>query len=73
MRVGTFTATNSNLYWKVVRVYNIGDIYSKGKVLFFYKQTNEICGWLNPYHEYKNFKLLTDVVKHWEVYNPYQK
>lgn len=67
MKPGTYTSTNSDLYYQVIAVHHINEEknYVKLKAKVFYKSNGDLCRWLCPYGA-KNFKLLWDVVKHWE-------
>jgi hypothetical protein len=62
------TISNSDLIWKVYKVHHIGDTYVKAKILFFYKNSKDICYFLNPGGRPKGFKILKSVYKHWETY-----
>lgn len=73
MKRGTFTTTNSDLFWKVYKVYYIGKNLVKLKIMFFYKSTNNIVWHLNYEGKPKNFKILKKVSQHWETYNPYKE
>jgi len=63
------TVVNSDLKWKVYKVHHIGENYVKLKALFFYKGNGNVCFWLNPMGEPKNFKVLRSVYDNWESEN----
>ena len=66
---GLYTATNSDLYVEVYKVYHISERTGKIKMraACFYKSNNDLCRWITPYGP-KNMNLIYDVVKHWERY-----
>ena len=68
MKIGTYTATHSDLYWKVHRIYHSNDKYVKARITFFYKSSNDICGWLSPSGRGKNYKLDKKLTSHWSTY-----
>lgn len=63
------TATNSDIYFKICKVYHKSDDYVKCKVLYFYKSNDQVVGWLNPELRPKNYKLLRSVYDHFIPYN----
>lgn len=69
MKPGTYTATHSDLYYKVHKVHHVSTDkgYVKARISVFYKSSGMLCRWICP-HGPKNFKLIKSVVEHWEVY-----
>lgn len=73
MKKGTYTTTNSDLFWKVYKVHHIGKYYIKAKIMFFYKSSDNIVWHLNKEGKAKNFKIIREVAENWKPYNPYKK
>lgn len=71
MRTGTYTATNSDLFWKVYKIYNINNTHVKAKIMFFYKSNNNIVWHLNTEGKPKDFKIIKEVANEWTQYDPY--
>ena len=69
MKLGKYTAANSDLYIVVHTIHNISDRTGKIKMkaTIRYKRNDEICNWMTPFGP-KNIKLNYETVKSWEVY-----
>lgn len=61
-----WTATNSDLKWRVYKTHYVGLDYVKVKLLFFYKSNGSVCRWLNPEDKPKNFKVIREKYNDWE-------
>jgi len=72
MKEGYYTATHSDLFVRVHKVYHISERTGKIKmrVSIFYKSNHNLCEWLTPRGP-KNMNFIYDGVKHWESYNPH--
>ena len=70
MKLGTYAATNSDLYVKVYKVHNISERTGKIKmrVSIFYKSNDNLCTWLTPSGP-TNMSFIYAGVKHWENYD----
>lgn len=55
------TASNSDIFFRIYKVYHKNDEYVKCKVLYFYKNSGMIVPWLNPEGRPKNYKLIRNV------------
>ncbi len=64
-----FTLHRSDLMWRVHEVYHSNERYVKLKMSVFYKNTGNVCYWLNGYGRPKTFKIIRSVYDNWEVMN----
>ena len=61
------TTYHSDLYWKVHKVYHVGDTHVKLKMSVYYKSNDSVCEWIGAY---KNCKIIKNVFDHWIDYKP---
>ena len=62
-----YTLSNSDLFWKVYKVHHKGTEYVKLKIMFFYKNSKNICWSLNPEGRPLNFKVIRNVYDSWDT------
>lgn len=62
-----YTATHSDLYWRVDDVVLVGDFYVELRMVVFYKSNDFVCTWLTPYGP-KNLLILADRFEGWTEY-----
>ena len=68
IRPGLYTLPQSALFWKVDKVFYVGEKHIKLKMLVFYKSNRNICQWLNPTLRSKKFKVIKEIAESWEKY-----
>lgn len=56
----------SSLYWKIHKIYYIGNVYIKLRATFYYKHSHEECTITYK----KNIKVLKNVYENWVNYTP---
>ena len=66
------TPYKSDLYLKVHKIHHISarNNYVRLKATIYYKSNDDVCYWLCPYGQAKNFKLRKDV---YDSFKPYQR
>ena len=62
-----YTATHSDLYWRVDDVLLINDDYVELEMAVFYKSNDLLCTWLTPYGT-KRLLILGNQFNAWKEY-----